>query len=35
MTVLKVVLPKKVDPGLQEAIRSWGGKYDYNPRAES
>jgi DnaJ-class molecular chaperone len=32
IVVLKVVMPKKVDPGLAEAVRSWGDKYSYNPR---
>ncbi|MDR3606366.1 MAG: J domain-containing protein [Oligoflexia bacterium] len=35
LVVLKVVLPKKVNPELQEVIRGWGEKYSYNPRAES
>ncbi len=31
---IKVVLPKKSDPELLKAIKSWNGKYDYNPRGE-
>lgn len=29
---LKIVMPKEVDPALQEAIRHLQPKYDYNPR---
>jgi DnaJ-class molecular chaperone len=35
IVVLKVVTPKKVDPELQAAIRSWNGKFSYNPRQEA
>jgi DnaJ-class molecular chaperone len=31
---LKVVIPTQVTSELQEEIKSWNGKYDYNPRAE-
>ncbi len=34
IVALKVVTPKIVDPDLQAAIRSWEGKFSYNPRAE-
>ncbi len=30
---LKIVTPKEVTPELQKAIKSWQGKFDYNPRA--
>ncbi|MEO5970784.1 MAG: J domain-containing protein [Bdellovibrionia bacterium] len=35
IVVLKVVLPKQINPELQEAVRAWEGKYSYNPRVES
>jgi DnaJ-class molecular chaperone len=34
IVILKVVLPKQVDPELQATLRAWGGKYSYNPRGE-
>jgi len=34
IVVLKVVIPKTVDPELQAAIRGWDGKFSYNPRTE-
>ncbi len=34
IVVLKVVLPSTVDPKLQETLKEWAGKYDYNPRGE-
>jgi DnaJ-class molecular chaperone len=34
IVLIKVVLPKKINPELQQAIRGWGGKYSYNPREE-
>lgn len=30
--VLKIVMPKKIDPELQAAVRAWQGRYSYNPR---
>ena len=35
IVVLKIVLPKKVDPELQAAIQTWNGKYSYDPRSNS
>ena len=35
IVVLKIVLPKKIDPELQAAIQSWNGKFSYDPRSES
>lgn len=32
---LKIVMPKKTDPSLEETVRNWNGKYSYNPREES
>jgi len=32
MVLLKVMMPKKSKTDLEEAVRGWGGKYDYNPR---
>ncbi len=29
---IKIVLPKTIDPALQEAIRNLGSQYSYNPR---
>jgi len=34
IVVLKVAMPKKVDPALQEAVRTLGEKFSYDPRAE-
>lgn len=34
IVLIKVVLPKKINPKLQQAIREWEGKYSYNPREE-
>ena len=34
IVVLRVALPKQVDPELLAAVRAWDGKYSYNPRAE-
>jgi len=34
IVVIKVVLPKIVDPELQTIIRNWGEKFSYNPRSE-
>jgi len=31
---LKIALPKKIDPALKDALRSWDGKFSYNPRSE-
>lgn len=33
IVILKVVLPKVVNPSLQAAIKEWGGKFDYDPRS--
>jgi DnaJ-class molecular chaperone len=33
--VIKVVMPKKISPELAEAVRSWGNRFDYNPRSEA
>ena len=30
---VKIVMPKKIDPALQAALRSWEGKFSYNPRS--
>jgi DnaJ-class molecular chaperone len=30
---LKIVMPKKVDPALANAVREWGGKFSYDPRS--
>lgn len=35
IVVLKIVLPRVVAPDLQETVRSWGAKYDYNPRSDA
>lgn len=35
IVILKIMLPKKVDPALQEAVRAWGGKFSYDPRSEA
>jgi DnaJ-class molecular chaperone len=34
IVLIKVALPKKVDPELLKTVRGWGGKYAYNPREE-
>lgn len=34
IVVLKVTLPKQVNPELQDAVRAWAEKYSYNPRGE-
>lgn len=31
---LKVVLPKQVDPALEELVRSWAAEHPYDPRAD-
>ena len=35
IAVLKVLMPKKINPELESIVRGWGGKYSYNPREES
>jgi DnaJ-class molecular chaperone len=35
IVTLKVVLPEKPDPALQDAVRAWQGKFDYHPRGKS
>ncbi len=35
IVTLKVVMPKKVDPELENAVRGWGDKFAYNPREEA
>jgi DnaJ-class molecular chaperone len=35
IVVLKVALPKHLNPELLAAVRAWEGKYSYNPRVES
>lgn len=35
IVVLKVLMPKKVDPELESIVRGWGEKYSYNPREEA
>lgn len=32
--IVKIVMPKKIDPQLQAAVREWGGKFSFNPRVE-
>ncbi len=34
IVILKIVLPKKINPELQSEIRGWKGKYSYEARAE-
>ncbi|MBF0206522.1 MAG: J domain-containing protein [Oligoflexia bacterium] len=34
IVIIKVVLPKKIDPELEKTVREWGGKFSYNPREE-
>jgi DnaJ-class molecular chaperone len=31
---IHIVLPKRIDPALQEAVRGWESKFHYNPRAK-
>jgi DnaJ-class molecular chaperone len=35
IVILKVVLPSKLNPELQEAVKIWNGKFDYNPRIQT
>jgi DnaJ-class molecular chaperone len=35
IVVLKIVVPKKIDPELQAAIKAWDGKFSYDPRSSS
>lgn len=35
IVILKVVMPKKIDPELQAAVKSWDGKFNYNPRVHT
>jgi DnaJ-class molecular chaperone len=35
IVILKVALPKQVNPELLAEVRAWGSKYSYNPRTES
>lgn len=35
IVVLKIVMPKVLDPALKAEIESWNGRYAYNPRGES
>lgn len=32
IVLLKIVIPKNISPKLTEAIKSWHGEFDYNPR---
>lgn len=32
IVIVKIVVPSKPDPALQEAVKAWGGKFDYDPR---
>ena len=34
IVILKVVIPKTIDPGLKAAIEKLGGQYQYNPRGK-
>lgn len=34
IVVLKIVMPKSIDPELQKAVKQWQGKFDYNPREQ-
>lgn len=35
IVVIKVAMPKTPDPELQAAVRAWGDKFSYDPRARS
>jgi DnaJ-class molecular chaperone len=32
IVMIKIVMPKNIDPTLQETVKNWEGKYSYNPR---
>lgn len=34
IVVVKIVMPKNISSELQEKIRQWEGKFDYNPRGD-